>query len=91
MLSLINSPKVKADLDSYLSKINSIDSDSYRQECLGLYKKLESAIKNIDVAHVELTRSKTLPGMTQDTKSDIVEIRKQLDRKLKDQRRANIK
>lgn len=84
MQSLISQPKVQEDIKRYLERINKLTNEDIKRECQRLLKSLEQEIKAIDIHHAELLRSRTLPNLTEDSRSQILTIRRQLEKKLKD-------
>lgn len=91
MLSLIETPRVKQDLEQFRARIKRIPTDSIRNECQNLYNQLENEVRNIDIAHIELQRQNKLPGSTEDSKETILAARKKLEKRILEYERVNAK
>jgi hypothetical protein len=84
MLTLLKSEKFQREYKEFQEKISSVTSTDVKKELEGLLSKLVSEVKSLDNQHQELANNKQFPMFASDARSNIVEIRRQLNRKLKD-------
>ena len=87
MLSLLNSEKFQTEYKNYKEKIENLTNENLKKECSLLLSKLVSEVKSIDTLHEELYRTNSLPTMTSNTRDALVNIRKQLNKKLSENTR----
>lgn len=84
MFKLSASPQFLSEFNNFKFRISKIEDEASKMHCEILLKALESKVKLLDVQHNEMTLNNRLPPVVVETRSDIVEIRKQLDRKIKE-------
>ena len=84
MLSLYNSEKFQKELKTYKEQIEKISDDTVKKNVENLISKLISEVKRLDSQHEEMIINRQMSSSGQDFKTKITEIRKSIDKKLKD-------
>lgn len=84
MLSLYNSERFQNDLNAYKEKISTISDNNLKSNVENLVAKLISEVKKIDMQHEQMIIDRQMSSSGQDSKTKIIEIRKSIDKKLKD-------
>ncbi len=84
MLSLLKNERFLAEYNEWKNKIDDLDNPSLKTELQELLNKLVFEIKKLDNQHQELFSSHHLPTGVSETKSNIVDIRKKILKKLRD-------
>ena len=84
MLSLYNSEKFQKELKIYKEQIEKISDDTVKKNVENLISKLISEVKRLDSQHEEMIINRQMSSSGQDFKTKITEIRKSIDKKLKD-------
>ena len=85
MLSLIKSSQFQIEYKDFFSKIQKIPDDHpVKQELTSMLNQLLQEVKSIDIQHQELTVMQNISSGVNDSKRKIIEIRRQLARKLAD-------
>lgn len=87
-ITLEQSNKFKKEFTTYQEKINKVNDDKIKLELKGYLQELLNAVRSIDMHHQELSMRKDLPSGVSDARTNIVSIRKKLDRKLEAWARA---
>jgi len=87
-MKLETSEKFKKEFEDYRERIEKISKESLKLELTGLLKEMLSKVRSIDVQHNQLFERKSLPTSVVDTRSNLLEIRRKIDKKLKDWERA---
>ena len=83
MLSLLQSEKFQQEYKQYWEKISKISDTKTKQHAEGLVKKLVAEIRAVDDQHMDMFTSKQSNTGLTESRSKITDIRKQLDRVLK--------
>jgi ElaB/YqjD/DUF883 family membrane-anchored ribosome-binding protein len=84
MLSLYKSERFQNDLHTYKEEIEKISDDTVKKNVENLISKLVSEVKRLDSQHEEMIINRQMSSMSDDSKTRIMEIRKSIDKKLKD-------
>jgi hypothetical protein len=84
MISLLESEHFKRDYANYKNQISNIQREDLKQRANDLLNKLISEIKMVDLQHQELFATHKMPMRLEESKKKILDIRKELDRFLKD-------
>ena len=85
MLSLIKSSQFQIEYKDFFSKIQKIPDDHpVKQELTSMLNQLLQEVKSIDIQHQELTVMQNISSGVNDSKRKIIEIRRQLTKKLAD-------
>jgi hypothetical protein len=84
MISLLESEHFKRDYDNYKTQINNLSRDDLKQRANELLNRLIGEIKILDSQHQELFTTHKMPMRLEESKKKILDIRKELDRFLKD-------
>lgn len=87
-ITLEQSNKFKKEFTTYQEKINKVTNETIKAELKGYLQELLNAVRSIDMHHQELSMRKDLPSGVSDARTNIVSIRKKLDRKLEAWARA---
>ena len=92
MHRLLDQPRVKEELASFRERIGNVKSESLKQECGSLLTQLVGEIKNLDMYHDQLfvNPQKKLSGMSNDSRENVSILRRKLESKLKDIKRAKL-
>jgi molecular chaperone GrpE (heat shock protein) len=88
MLSLLESEKFKNDFKNYQKQISKITDQSLKNQLENFLDKLVTLVKAFDMEHEEMIYSKSI-RLGNDKKDKIIEIRKMLDKRLRDWNEAN--
>ena len=88
MLSLLESEKFKSDFKNYQKQISKITDQSLKNQLENFLDKLVTLVKAFDTEHEEMIYSKSI-RLGNDKKDKIIEIRKMLDKRLRDWNEAN--
>ena len=83
MLSLLNSEKFQTEYKNYKQQIDSITDVSIKNQLENFLAKLVSQVKALDEDHTEMILSKRA-RLGDDNRDKITELRKILNRKLRD-------
>ena len=83
MLSLLNSEKFQTEYKKYKQQIDSITDLSIKNQLENFLAKLVSQVKALDEDHTEMILSKRA-RLGDDNRDKITELRKILNRKLRD-------
>jgi cell fate regulator YaaT (PSP1 superfamily) len=86
MLELIKSQRFQAEYQTYQDKIKNIANEDVRNQAIGLLKTLVNEIKKLDNQHQEMFSGNKMPMGLSDSRTNVVTIRKKLDKLLKDQK-----
>ena len=89
MLSLTKSQRFQEEYNTYKEVANSVTDESIKRNVEGLLSKLVAEVKMLDAQHVDILSNKTAVA-NNENKDKILEIRRQLDRIVKDWREAQI-
>lgn len=89
MLSLTKSQRFQEEYNTYKEVANSVTDESLKKTIEGLLSKLVAEIKIIDSQHIDILSNKNSVANSEN-KDKILEIRRQLDRIVKDWREAQI-
>jgi hypothetical protein len=84
MLSLLNSPKFKEEFADYQKRISQITDPTLKKNLENFLNKLINSVKALDSQHEEMIFSKQAPAMGLDARDKILEIRKIIEKRLKD-------
>jgi hypothetical protein len=84
MISLLESEHFKRDYANYKTQINTLSRDDLKQRANELLNRLIGEIKILDSQHQELFTTHKMPMRLEESKKKILDIRKELDRFLKD-------
>jgi cell fate regulator YaaT (PSP1 superfamily) len=86
MLELIKSQRFQAEYQTYQDKIKNIANEDVRNQAIALLKTLVNEIKKLDNQHQEMFSGNKMPMGLSDSRTNVVTIRKKLDKLLKDQK-----
>ena len=89
MISLFKSERFQKEYSDLKNQIATVTNESIKAELEGLLSILVAEVRSLDSYHAELNFSNALPASVTDSKTRIAEVRKKLDRRLLDWRRAN--
>lgn len=84
MLTLFKSKKFQEEYNTYKTVIEQIDNEKIKADLETLLSKLILEVRAVDQQHQELLATRKMPALTDDSKTRILEIRKQLDRRVRD-------
>lgn len=85
MLSLKQSPAFQKEYSTWKSQINEItDNDQLKKELSSLLGELVSQVNFLDTQHQDLSVNNRLSNQSTESKDRLLEIRKTIDKKLKD-------
>jgi glycine cleavage system regulatory protein len=84
MLSLLKSKKFQNEYNQYQDKIEKITDLSTRNQAMTLLKTLAAEVKNLDSQHQDMFSGNQIPMGLGDARSNIVAVRKQLEKICKD-------
>jgi hypothetical protein len=84
MISLLDSDKFKTEYNSFKQRINEIPREDLKKKGEELLNRLVGEIKFLDTQHRELFTTHKMPMRLEESKKKITDIRKDLDRFLKD-------
>lgn len=82
--SLENSERFKKEYREFSDKISKIENEQLRKELSAKLTELLKEVRYIDSQHEEILMRKALPATVPETRSKLAEIRKYLDRRLKE-------
>ena len=82
-MSLLNSDRFRNEYKQFQTQIESISDESAKKELSELLGKLVNEVRKLDSMHQELGMRPRLPTGSDETKSRIIELRKQIQTKLK--------
>lgn len=84
MLELIKSQRFQAEYQTYQTKISKIVDEDVRNRATVLLKTLVNEIKKLDSQHQDMFAGNQIPLGLGDIRSNIVTIRKNIDKLCKD-------
>jgi hypothetical protein len=84
MLSLYNSEPFQKEYNDFKNRIDQITDLRVKSDLENLLFRLEQKVKSMDSQHVEMIISKQMKSLGSDFKDDIIELRRSIDKKLKD-------
>lgn len=84
MLSLYNSERFQTEIKTYNEQISKIDDLKIKSLLETNLKQLVSHVKHLDSTHEHMIFTKQVKEMSGDNRNKITEIRKLLDRTIKD-------
>ena len=84
MLSLYNSERFQNEYKNFKSRISAIDDTKIKSNLENLLERLKQKVKSLDTQHAEMIISKQMKSLGEDAKNDILDLRKSIDKKLKD-------
>lgn len=90
MISLLRSERFQNEYNSFKTKIDAITNTSVKAELEVLLNTLVSEVKLLDSQHQDIASSKNLVTTNNDIKGKIADIRKKIDSKLDDCKRAGL-
>lgn len=82
MLLISQSERFKEDVKRYQEAIDKIENPQKRNELTKLLSDLVQEVKAIDEFYENLKLGAALPSRVDETRSEVITIRKELDRKL---------
>jgi hypothetical protein len=85
MLELIKSSRFQAEYQTFQTKIKNITNEDVRNQATVLLKTLVNEIKKLDSQHQDMFSGGKMPMGLSDSRSNLLTIRKNLDKLLKDQ------
>ena len=89
MLSLYKSERFQKELETYREHIEKVTDLRIKSNLENQLNKLINQVKNLDAHHEEMIFSKQIKEMSGENRDKITEIRKTLDRMIKDYFLAN--
>lgn len=87
-INLEKSEKFQEDYTRYKTAIEAIENEKIKSEMEILLKQLVAEVKNIDSQHYQLFSKSSLPDVVNDSRYKIINIRKKIEKTLKDYSRA---
>lgn len=84
MLSVYNSEKFKKEYSDFKNRISKIQDLKSKSILENLLLNLERKVKSLDSQHTEIILSRQMKSLGADIKDEILELRKSLDKKIKD-------
>ena len=84
MSKITNYSKLKQDLDKYQNTINCMPDQSYKDKNQKILNQLKAAFQRIDNGHDTSFNGKIKPEVLRDTIIETVELRRQLEKLVKD-------
>jgi hypothetical protein len=85
MLNTIeNSEVFKKEFRMFSEKIASIKDETARKELSSKLTELLKEVRNIDSQHRDMFDKKTIPATVPDSRSKLMELRRHLDKRLKE-------
>jgi len=89
MLSLFNSERFQNEYKTYKEQIEQITDLRLKSKLENHLSKLVSQIKHLDNHHAEMIFTKQIKEMSGDNREKVMEIRRFLDKSIKDYFQAN--
>jgi hypothetical protein len=86
MLELIKSQRFQEEYQTYQIKIKNITNEDVRNQATILLKTLVNEIKKLDNQHQDMFAGNKMPMGLSDARSNVLTIRKKLDKLFKDQK-----
>lgn len=87
-MRLEDNKKFREEFERFQNQISQITNENLKLELSGLLKDMLSEVRLIDQQHNQLFERKSLPTTVVDNRSKLLEIRKKIEKKLKDWSRA---
>lgn len=84
MLSLLKSKQFQDEYQNFQTRISNVNNEQLKNNLTLLLAKLVHEIKLLDSHHDQLITTQRLPTMSNEVKANISDIRKTLEKKLKD-------
>ena len=84
MLSLLQSERFQQEYKQYQNKIEKISDLSTRNQAITLLKSLAAEVKKLDSQHQDMFAGNQIPMGLGDVRSNIISIRKKIDKLCKD-------
>lgn len=84
MLAISKSQRFQQEREKFRSQIDHLTTPAMRQKAENLLSKLDNEVKYLDGQHDEMFITNKLPVRLDEVKSKIQEIRRELDRLLRD-------
>ena len=84
MLSLLQSERFQQEYKQYQNKIEKISDLPTRNQAITLLKSLAAEVKKLDSQHQDMFSGNQIPMGLGDVRSNIVSIRKKIDKLCKD-------
>lgn len=88
MLSVIDSPEFKNDLQRFNKEISKISDQSIKEDLEAQVGKLINAVKSLDKQHQELIFSRNIKDADR-YRSKVTQLRKMIETRLRDWKEAN--
>lgn len=89
MSSIIKHPRFQNDYKKYKEQIDQITNESVKSEAEKLLKELVQTVKRMDAMHLEMIFNKTISTLGTEMRENIIDVRKRLDRLLKETTKLN--
>lgn len=84
MLSIYKSEKFQNEYNDFKTRIDKVDDLRLKSTLENLLRQLETKVKRLDSQHSELIMSRQMKSLGSDIKDELLDLRKSLDKKLKD-------
>ena len=84
MLSIYKSDKFQNEYNDFKTRIDKVDDLRLKSTLENLLRQLETKVKRLDSQHNELIMSRQMKSLGSDIKDELLDLRKSLDKKLKD-------
>jgi len=84
MLSIYKSEKFQNEYNDFKTRIDKVDDLRLKSTLENLLRQLETKVKRLDSQHSELIMSRQMKSLGNDIKDELLDLRKSLDKKLKD-------
>jgi hypothetical protein len=83
-VSLFNSERFQKEYKEFQEKISKIENTTVKENATVLLKKLVAGIKSLDATHQEMFASNQPSTVLSESRSKVTDVRRQLERLLKD-------
>lgn len=83
-MRLFTSERFQKEYQEFSRVLNEITHEETKKRLDNLLNELVREVKDIDKNHEELLINKKLPGFVDDSRTNLLEIRKKIDRLIKD-------
>lgn len=81
---ITKTPRFQDEIKKYQNSISEINEGPFKEEVSKLLSKLITEVKKLDDMHTEMVYTNQLPSMGTEFRDRIMQIRKQLDYKIKE-------
>ena len=90
MISLLKSERFQTEYASFKKNIDAVTNPAAKAELETLLRSLVSEVNSLDMQHQEISSVKNLVTTNNDIKGKIAEIRKKIDTKIEECKKAGV-